>query len=288
MSSRKIDELSCTVFIPDRLHGERLDHALELVMPGSSLIERRRLWERGWVLINGYAREKSYRVKAGQELDIIPFDPELAPPEKQGLRVVKTDRSMAALYKPAGTPSEPEGASHLHVSKILSDFFPSSEPKLLNWLETPASGLLLVALKPEAVDEYMTLDSKNVSSVYFALVEGNPPPKITIKNLLDTTEPGPPRIASKQSPTFLRWTIVTSLSYLPEHGATFVKAHTHKAAPYQVRAHLAAAGMPVKGDPVFGPGRGERLYLHLHSMQIPNFSAECDPDWPEVPLYLGK
>lgn len=288
MTSRRDECFSCSVIIPEKLNGERLDHALSLVMPESSLVERRRLWERGWILVDGFAREKSYRVKAGQELDVMPFDPELAPPEKSGLRVVKTDRSMAALYKPAGMPCDSDCRTEVSAEDLLRDLFPKTEPKLLNWLEPPASGLLLAALNSKAADEYMTVDSKNVSCFYFALVEGNPPPKVTIKNLLDVTEPGPPRITSKMSPTFLRWTIVTSLSYLPEHKATFVKAHTHKAAPYQVRAHLAAAGVPVKGDPVFGPGRGDRLYLHLQSAQLPNFSAESDPDWPDVPLYLGK
>lgn len=270
------------------MHGERLDHALDLIMPDSSLIERRRLWERGWVLVDGYAREKSYRVKAGQELDILPFDPELTPPEKFGLRVVKSGQSIAALYKPSGMPSDAGGRPGTSAASLCDEIFPDSRPIILNWLETPASGLLLVALNPKAADEYMTLDSKNVSCVYFALVEGNPAPKFTIKSLLDSSRPGPPRVTSKTVPTFLRWTIVTSLSYLTGHDATFVKVHTHKAAPYQVRAHLSAAGFPVKGDSVYGSDGDARLYLHLHSIRLPNFSAECDPDWTDVPLYLGK
>jgi len=274
--------------IPKRMHGERLDHALEHFMPGSTLLERRRLWEHGWVLVDGYAREKSYRVKAGQELDVMPFDPELKPPEIGGLRVVKSGPSMAALFKPAGMPCDSESPAKTSVSTLVGDMFPESRPKLLNWLEAPASGLILVALDQRAADEYMTLDSKNLSSTYFALVEGNPDPKVTIKTLLDSDAPGPPRITSRTVPTFLRWTIVTSLSFLPDHKATFVKAHTHKAAPFQVRAHLADAGIPVKGDTIYGTGHGETLYLHLHRIQLPNFSAECDPDWADVPLYLGK
>lgn len=274
--------------IPKGLQGERLDHALEHFMPGTSLLERRRLWEHGWILVDGYAREKSYRVRAGQELDIMPFDPELKPPEISGLRVVKAGQSMAALFKPAGMPCDSEGHAKTSVGSLVGEIFPDVEPKLLNWLETPASGLILVALDQRAADEYMTLDSKNLSSTYFALVEGNPDPKVTIKNMLDSDAPGPPRISSRMVPTFLRWTIVNSLSYLPGHQATFIKAHTHKAAPYQVRAHLACAGIPVKGDSVYGPGHGDTLYLHLHRVQLPGFSAECDPDWLDVPLYLGK
>jgi 23S rRNA pseudouridine1911/1915/1917 synthase len=287
MGSRQDKNSYAAAKIPERLHGERLDHALELVMPRTTLIERRRMWERGWIMVDGYAREKSYRVRAGQEVDVLPFDPELAPPEKNGLRVVKADTQMAALYKPAGMPCDRDGMKAT-VAGMLEEFFPGDETRILNWLEPPASGLVLVALDRRSADRYMTMDSKNVSCVYFALVEGNPDHKFTIKNLLEPGDIGPPRIASKNSPTFLRWTIVTSLSYLPDHGATFVKAHTHKAAPYQVRAHLACAGTPVKGDSVYGPGSGRQLYLHLHSIRLPNFSAECDPDWPDVPLYLGK
>lgn len=271
------------VVVPSNYHGQRLDKALVLLMPGASLRDRRKAWERGWVVVNGYARDRNYRVKAGQKLDVVPFDADLRTSELEGARVIKEHGSWMAMFKPEDMPcaSSKDGSG---LTDILTQLMPGNDFFLLNHLEDEETGLVLAALDAKARDTYLTMDSKNVTTTYYALVNGHLETPRTIKFKLDDRTSHVTMVQKEENPTFLRWSNAVPVRYLPSRKATLVLVQLHKGARHQPRAHLAAIGHPVVGDALYGKGEEGSLYLHLAKLKMPGFEAECDPEWPDLPL----
>lgn len=80
-------------------------------------------------------------------------------------------------------------------------------------------------------------------------------------------------------------------------GATLLKVEPLTGRRHQIRAHLAALGHPLLGDPLYGPpprpvGGAPRLMLHAHALVLPSAGLElrCEPgpDFEAVLLSLRK
>lgn len=261
--------------------GKRLDKALELLHPELGLRQRRRLWESGWVKVDGFARDKNYKVRQGQRLEVERYACEL--PECSGVRLVADQGGFGALYKPSGIHSAAiEGKPTPSVESMLGEFWPDEKTRLLNRLDEPTTGILLVALNPKAETIYRTHDAANIMKRYLALVQGRVERGETLRNLLDTDNRKTTRVLDELAPSFLRWTRIEPAVYLPERDATLVRAFIHRGARHQIRAHLAHFGHPIIGDTVYGAGEPGGLYLHHYKIEFPGFVAECDPEWPDV------
>ena len=104
--------------VPEEAQGWRLDKALGLLLASPSpeqeaarpglfaladlgLRARRRLCDRSLVLVNGKPGIPGLKLRAGQEIIILP-DPEGAAIPKDAPSLVYKDGGIAALYKPAG------------------------------------------------------------------------------------------------------------------------------------------------------------------------------------------
>lgn len=276
------------------MEGRRLDQALELLLPGSGLRERKRAWETGCVLVDGRPRPKGYRVMAGQTLELLPqgqdgsLQGETALPGvvPDGVRVVgQNTGSMAALFKPAGVHSEAiAGRPGLSVAGCLESFWPGRYAQLVNRLDFLTSGLLGVALCEETAEAYRTYeDQARVTKVYAALVRGRVEQSFTCSGLIDAARRRTVCVLDEPDPTGLRNTEVEPVLFEEGSGASLLRCTIHKGARHQIRAHLAAAGHPVLGDPLYGgPDEvgAERLYLHHFRLSLPGFEASAPPVWP--------
>lgn len=274
--------------VPESMHGHRLDQALELLLPGEGLRARKRAWERCRVLVDGSERPKGYRVQTGQVLALEPRDPagSDAPVRiPEGMRVVgQSTGAMAALFKPAGVHSEAiAGRPGLTAQACLPLFWPGRFAQLVNRLDQPTSGLLLVALAPEMAAAYRTLeDAGRVEKAYVALVRGRVKLPFAVRRAIDAADRKRVRVLDEETGDVLRHTRVEPLLELPDMGATVVRALIAKGGRHQIRAHLAAAGAPIVGDELYG-AQGERGGLRLHHFRVsmPDFQAAAPPTWPE-------
>lgn len=285
--------------VPPEMEGRRLDQALELVLPGAGLRARKRAWEAGAVLVDGFPRPKGYRVMAGQVLTLRAGEPAGAAggggvpggvPE--GVRVVGQNTGlMAALFKPGGVHSEAiAGRPGPSVEQCLGAFWPGRFARLVNRLDLPTSGLLAVALSEAMAARYRELeDQAAVTKVYAALVAGRVKAPFVCAGAIDAARRRVVRVLDEADPTGLRRTEVEPVLVQAAPGATLVRCIIHKGARHQIRAHLAAAGHPVLGDGVYGPQQGPRLYLHHFRLRLPEFEAAAPPLWPEWADWgLGK
>lgn len=265
--------------MPPEADGWRLDKALELLLPGVGLRGRRRLIESGGLMVDGRARAAGYRVRAGQTVAIVPekrerrFGPGDVP-------VVLTAGDYVLLNKPAGLHSAAlaQGGGE-SVEALLPDIFPGRPSFLLSRLDSLTTGLLPAAFSQTSAAAYRDMEEAGeVDKTYLAVGHGEPAATyFRCDGELDAADRKKTRVLERATIDSLRMTEVEVLE--TRQGLTLFRCTIKKGARHQIRTHLAWAGHPLVGDPLYGFGEGERLFLHCAGIDCPAFAAVCDPAW---------
>lgn len=265
--------------IPPQADGWRLDKALELLLPGVGLRGRRRLVESGLATVNGRARAAGYRVRAGQTVAVVPQERErrFGPAD---VPVVLTAGDYALLNKPAGLHSAAlaQGGGE-SVEALLPAIFPGRPSYLLSRLDSLTTGLLPAAFSQASAASYRDMEeSGEVDKTYLAVGHGEPVATyFRCEGELDAADRKKTRVLERATIDSLRMTEVEALE--TRGGLTLFRCTIKKGARHQIRTHLAWAGHPLVGDPLYGFGEGERLYLHCAGIDCPAFAAVCDAPW---------
>jgi 23S rRNA pseudouridine1911/1915/1917 synthase len=260
--------------------GLRLDKALEALLPGAGLRQRRRLIEGGRVLVGGRPAPAGLKLRLGQRLTILPEAAEAqARHDAPAVTIVAATADYAALYKPAGLHSATlAGGGGQSLEALLPGLFPRKNPRLLNRLDLLTTGLVLAALNTRAAKVFAAIPAKDMLKEYLAVVEGVLTEPLTLKRTLDTEDRKRTRVLGKLDSAAANWTLVFPHKALAG-GRTLVRARIQSGARHQIRAHLAAADLPIVGDPLYGSGEGAVLFLHHARLEFPGFKARCDPHW---------
>jgi 23S rRNA pseudouridine1911/1915/1917 synthase len=219
--------------------------------------------------VDGEAAPKSLRLAAGQRVSVqvLPPAPEAPAAEDVAVPVVYEDEWLLVVSKPAGlvvhpAPGHPAGTL---VNALLSRAGRPAggdrdRPGIVHRLDAGTSGLMIVAKHGDAHRRLVEMmAAREVRRTYLALVEGAPAiPTGTIdapvgrsprhRRKMAVVASG--RAALTRYRTLERFADCTLMEVAPETGRT-----------HQIRVHLAAAGMPVAGDRVYG--RTGRLTLRL-------------------------
>ncbi|MBG0791042.1 MAG: RluA family pseudouridine synthase [Desulfovibrionaceae bacterium] len=259
--------------------GYRLDKALHAFLPDTGLRLRRRLCDDGRVLVDGRPQKPGYKVRTGQEVEIV-GGPSVLSPESLGLKIVARGEMFAAVFKPDGVHSAAiAGRDDPSVEALLPELLPDAEPLLLNRLDNPTSGLLLVGFGPKAFDAYRTYEAEGrIRKFYLARVTGRLDGVVTVKRALDADNRATTKVLAGDDPDERRWTVVTSLSHDHGRDTTLTRCLILKGARHQIRVHLASIGHAIVGDPLYGEA-DERLFLHHYRVELPGFAAEIPPQF---------
>ncbi len=179
-------------------------------------------------------------------------------------QVIYEDGDLLAIAKPAGLPVLPGGNFLTHTLLYqLQQRYPDRTPVPVHRLGRGTSGLLVMARSTQARADlsrqfrHGTLQTPGRSSlgkIYWALMSpGDYPDRFTITTTIGkyahpvlgyiygATPTGKP--AQSQVRVLERW-----------GSATLVGVAITTGRPHQIRIHLAAAGYPLLGDPLYGPG----------------------------------
>ncbi|MEF2144417.1 MAG: RluA family pseudouridine synthase [Desulfovibrionaceae bacterium] len=259
--------------------GVRLDKALLVLLPDSGLRQRRRLAENDRVFVDGLVRGPAWKLRSGQYVELLPDPSPVAPcPD---LVVVARQGGYAAVHKPAGLHSATVvGSGNPSAEALLVALFPGEHPVLLNRLDQLTSGLLLVELDAGAGKLFRSLEKTGqVRKEYTAKVAGRLDEPLELQARLDVVDRVRTRVLDDVDPDPARWTLVTPLAYDGEQDASLVRAVIRRGARHQIRAHLAHAGHPLWGDPLYGGRSADRLYLHHCRICFDGFQAESPIGW---------
>jgi 23S rRNA pseudouridine1911/1915/1917 synthase len=226
-----------------------------------------RLIEAGLVTVDGVRRPKSFDVEDGMRIEVAPEPEREADPLGEGVEfaVAYEDDDLVVVDKPAGLVVHPAPG---HRSGTLAQ---AVGGWLVHRLDRDTSGLLVVA-KSEDVHRKLQdeLRRREIKREYLALVDGRPDARSgTIdapigrdrsSRTVMSTRTDKPRDA------------VTHFEIEEEQPrTTLLRVRLVTGRTHQIRAHLAAIGYPVCGDPLYGGGiAGKRLGLTRQFLHAAN------------------
>ena len=211
----------------------------------------------GEVRLDGAVAAAGQRLRAGQRLswERPPWDEPDAP---VCAAVLYEDPDLLAVAKPRGLPTMPGGGLFLESTllAVVRHRDPAAVP--VHRLGRHTSGIVLFARTQEArVGLQRALRERRVRKVYRALCVGHPTTDALDVDAPIGEVPYPPTGTlhaatpdGRPSRSLVR--VLERRGGEPATSLLEVEIETGR--PHQIRIHLAFAGHPLQGDPLFGPG----------------------------------
>ena len=224
-------------------------------------------------------------------------------PDLSLVRILKRENNIFSIFKPAGLHSEklPGGRGGPSIEDMLPELcagwgIDAAKARLFNRLDCLTTGMVIACETDEAMRECEDAElSGRAEKRYLALVNGLLHGEFVAKNVLDADSRAKTRVLHKESPEASRHTKFTPLystscgeelgdEFKGAAGLTLLQASICRGARHQIRAHLAHAGYPIWGDPLYNPEcRAEGgMYLHNFAVSLPGFMCLARPVWPEA------
>ena len=263
--------------------GERIDALLAHIIEGLSRSAAQRLIERGRVLLNGSAVNKSTRCEAGDELVLYMPESEDVPlvPQELPLEVVYEDDDLIVVNKARGmvvhpAPGHPDGtlvnALLWHCGESLSGIGGEKRPGIVHRIDKDTSGLLIAAKNDFAHQALSAqLADRSLSRVYEAVVRGRlREDSGTVDRPIGRHPTDRKRMAVTEKnsrPAVTHWEVLARYS-----GYTHVRCRLETGRTHQIRVHMADIGHPLLGDSLYGapsPEKGlEGQCLHARELKF--------------------
>ncbi len=270
----RIDGRAITVTIAADAAGERIDRALAAALAGAGddALSRSRvkaLIVAGAVSDNAATiSDPSRRVKPGEifSVQLPETTPAVAQAQKMALAVVYEDEHLIVIDKPVGmvvhpAPGNPDrtlvNALLAHCGASLSGIGGVARPGIVHRLDKDTSGLL-VAAKTDLAHHGLAeqFAAHTVERAYAAIVWGVPRPA---RGEFTGAIGRSPRERTKMAvvrggrgkPALTRYRVIKPLA---GRQASLIECRLETGRTHQIRVHLATAGHPLLGDPVYGRG----------------------------------
>ena len=178
--------------------------------------------------------------------------------------IIHKTATFLVVYKPAGLLSVPGLSDAPSVESILKQQYP--EVYMVHRLDMDTSGLLVVALTPDAYHHLQRqFLARTVQKRYVAVLEHDVEGSGTIDLPLRPDPLDRPRQVADAEHGKSALTSYQSL------GHQRVQLIPHTGRTHQLRVHCAhEQGLhnPIKGDPLYGREKADRLYLHAEQLSF--------------------
>ena len=265
--------------------GSRLDVALAAVT-GVSRSQIRRWIEAERVEVDGAPCRPSQRVQLGDRIDADPPEPVPSPltPEPIPLRVLYEDEDLIVVDKPAGmvvhpAPGHAGGTlvnALLHHCGDLAGVGGVLRPGIVHRLDRGTSGVLVAAKHDDAhralAEQFR---DHSIERLYLALVRGLPGAD---SGEVDRPIGRHPRERKRMSvhtasgrDACTAWRVLRRFEWAER---SWLEVRPATGRTHQIRVHLASAGLPIEGDPVYGRPRGRGARPPYPPLSRPALHAE--------------
>jgi 23S rRNA pseudouridine1911/1915/1917 synthase len=260
------------------------DRRLDQVLAGWLGEPRSRTQQRlasGEVTVGGRTAAKSHRVRAGEQVTVVPPPPAAPADAPPTVPVRWADEHLVVVAKPAGLVVHPGAGTPVHPTLVdalreqgvrLAIGGHPDRPGIVHRLDRGTSGLLAVACSMDAYVGLVAAFRRHaVERVYWALVDGVPePPRATIEAPIARSRSQRTRFVV--DPAGRR--AVSHYDVEQAHrGCAELAVRLETGRTHQVRVHLSAVGHPVAGDRVYGASVEraaalglDRPALHAHRL----------------------
>jgi 23S rRNA pseudouridine1911/1915/1917 synthase len=248
--------------------GERLDAFLAARIEGTSRTTIKRYVEDGDVLVGGRAAKPSYRLSAGERVEVeVPAPPPVdLTPEEIPLDIVHEDEDLVVVNKPAGMVTHPAAgvragtlanALAFHF-RNLSTHAGEFRPGIVHRLDRDTSGLIVVAKNVRAHENLSDqFRARTIFKSYAALAHG-----VAERDSGRVEQPigRDPRHRTRMAvvrggrEALSLWRVRHRYARFTLFDVEIKTGRTH-----QIRVHLASIKHPVVGDAVYGGGRDRNL-----------------------------
>ena len=249
-----------TVSIPMSMGGQRLDIALQSMLPEHSRSRLQAWIKSGLVMMDDKLVTAKTKVWGGEKITIQP--PENAQenafkPENIPLNIVFEDDTILVINKPAGLVVHPAAGNWsgtllnalLHHAPQLTDV---PRAGIVHRLDKDTSGLLVVAKTLEAQTSLVRqLQARTVKREYRAIVWGQLWRNGTINQPIGRHSHARTKMAISRTGK----PAVTHYEVLERFGVhTYLRCQLETGRTHQIRVHMQFLKAPMLGDPVYGIG----------------------------------
>lgn len=265
---------------------KRLDRYLQERFPGYSRSFLQKMIKDERVLINGKTTKSSWHVSTGERVTMLLYPGSKKVAEDIAFEVVYQDEHTLAVSKPSGLLVHParghktgtlyNGLLHYFREQRAAD--PSFHIGTVHRLDEETSGIMVYALSAKAHKQLTRqFEDRLTRKTYLCLVHGQVAfDEKTIDAALGADPANRVKMAidGLGARTARTEYVKVALSRCGEF--SLLRAHPLTGRTHQIRAHAAALGHPIVGDPLYGGekehpafgGRVARVCLHAESLAL--------------------
>ena len=257
----------------------RLDKIVAKKMPEFSRTRIQEMINHGLVLVNQKMEKPSYKIKIGDQIEIIVVDnTDLdLEPENIPLNIVYEDNDIIVVDKPSGMIVHPSpGIVHgtlvnalLYHCDDLSGINGVNRPGIVHRIDKETSGLLVVA-KNDHAHRMLSQQLRNhdMTRSYIALVHGLIPHqhgKVDAPIGRDSKDRQKMAVTMHNSKR-----AVTNFTVLRRYRSmSLIECRLETGRTHKIRVHMSYIGYPVYGDPKYGWRKDDQTYgQFLHAKKL--------------------
>lgn len=247
------------------------------------------------ILVNGKNRKLSFKVKAGDQIDIrwednVPDDIE---PEDIPLEIVYEDQDVCVVNKAQGMVTHPacgnwtgtlvnallyhwgrQGITQIKEGKE-SEILLKRRPGIVHRLDKETSGIIITAKNRDA-EEYLQeqfRQRRNMTKEYIAICCGRPPSRSGVIKTQIIRDPKHRRrfkATTDESQGKYAETAYTCISCYGQYSLMVLRLHTGRT--HQIRVHMKYINCPILGDDIYykkdSTFPNATLMLHARKLKI--------------------
>jgi 23S rRNA pseudouridine1911/1915/1917 synthase len=299
------------LYVPKEREGQRLDHFIAEMVPGTSRSRLVNLIRNGYVLVNGSLSKSGNRLKGGERIEVTlpPPEPIAIEPEEVEFAVLHEDDDLLVISKPPGVVVHP-ASGHKTGTLVhgllahcdnLSGISGVERPGIVHRLDKDTSGIMVVAKSDKAHHELVELfKTRQVKKVYHTIVVGRPRThKGCISGAIGRHRSNRKKMAVLQHggrEAVTCWSVLQECADV----LTYLEVRPETGRTHQIRVHMAHLGHPVAGDALYGYKQQkqindtyciERQCLHAYSLSFTHpvsgkWLEFVSPLWPDMQTIL--